>query len=146
MSTYNILNISMINESFNSKNAAEFQLEPSKLNDGIRFEIQSRHIKDNVHEVSMRLILSTEKEDKTPVFEAQATCAGLFEIAGFNQEDFDKVIKVHCASAIYPYCRERIQNLISASPFTIGMLPTLNFAKMYEDQAFQNEKLPEENA
>lgn len=146
MSIYNILNISLIKESFHSNKAAEFQLEPEQTNDGIKFEIQTRHIKDNIHEVSMNLVVGAKKTDGSVLYEAQSTNAGLFEIAGFNQEEFDKVIKVHCATALYPYCRARISQLVAASPFNIGMLPTINFAKMHEENEFQNSNESDSNA
>lgn len=152
MSHYKILNISLTKESFTSNNAAAYQLNPKPLKDGLKFEIQANQVGEAIHEISMTLVFSVaaniaeegQDEKFQDIFEVQSTMSGLFEIQGFNQDDFDKIVKVHCATALYPYCRERVTNVVGASPFPSGMLPTINFAEMYEQQQFSNATLAEQ--
>lgn len=82
-------------------------------------------------EVSINVSVEAVHGDKTAVL-VEVEQAGIFELAGFEGEDFDRIIGAYCPSVLYPYAREAIGSLVSRGGFPQLVIQPLNFEAMYQ--------------
>lgn len=82
-------------------------------------------------EVSLNVSVEAVHGDKTAVL-VEVEQAGIFELAGFEGEDFDRIIGAYCPSVLYPYAREAVGSLVSRGGFPQLVIQPLNFEAMYQ--------------
>ncbi|WP_132998693.1 protein-export chaperone SecB [Luteimonas arsenica] len=71
-------------------------------------------------------------EDKT-VYLVEVQQAGLFNLAGFDDQSLDAMLGTHCPSILYPYARQVIGDLIQAGGFAPFLLQPINFEALYAE-------------
>ena len=69
---------------------------------------------------------------------AEAKQAGIFTVAGFNEEQRQQVLNSACANILFPYVREVISDLVNRGGFPQLYLAPINFDALYQ-QRLQNE-------
>lgn len=85
---------------------------------------------ENNHEVVLTLTVETKDDEKT-LFLIELQQAGLFHIAGYDEEDFKAVVGSFCPNILYPYARESIANIVSKGGFPEFILQPINFDALY---------------
>ena len=82
------------------------------------------------HEVVLTITVEAKETDKT-VFLVELHQAGLFEIAGYNPEEFSAIIGSFCPNILFPYARESIAGIIQKGGFPEFVLQPINFDALY---------------
>lgn len=82
------------------------------------------------HEVVLTLTIETKHEDKT-LFLIELQQAGLFYIAGYNEEEFAAVVGSFCPNVLFPYAREAIAAIVAKGGFPELLLQPINFDALY---------------
>jgi len=82
------------------------------------------------HEVVLTLTVETKHEDKT-LFLIELQQAGLFQIAGYNEQEFAAVVGSFCPNLLFPYAREAISGIVSRGGFPELLLQPINFDALY---------------
>lgn len=85
---------------------------------------------DNNHEVVLTITVETKDEDKT-LFLVELHQAGLFNITGYEGEDFSAVIGSFCPNVLFPYARESIASIVTKGGFPEFVLQPINFDALY---------------
>jgi len=95
--------------------------------------LRSAHtaINDNTHEVVLSITIDAKEEDKT-VFLVELHQAGLFHIAGYNNDEFKAIIGSFCPNILFPYARESIAGMITKGGFPEFILQPINFDALYQ--------------
>ena len=57
--------------------------------------------------------------------------AGLFEIAGYEDEEFKAIIGSFCPNILFPYARESIASIVQKGGFPEFVLQPINFDALY---------------
>lgn len=83
-----------------------------------------------LHEVVLTLTVETKHEDKT-LFLIELQQAGLFQIAGYNEQEFAAVVGSFCPNLLFPYAREAISGIVSRGGFPELLLQPINFDALY---------------
>ena len=65
-------------------------------------------------------------------FLAEVQQAGVFGISGLNQQDLERVLEATCASALFPFLREQVSQLIVQGGFPAVLLQPVNFDAMHD--------------
>lgn len=86
--------------------------------------------KDDHHEVVLTITIETKHEDKT-IFLIELQQAGLFYIAGYDDEELSTVVGSFCPNLLYPYAREAISGIVSRGGFPELLLQPINFDALY---------------
>lgn len=86
--------------------------------------------KDDHHEVVLTITIETKHEDRT-IFLIELQQAGLFYIAGYDQEELSAVVGSFCPNLLYPYAREAISSIVSKGGFPELLLQPINFDALY---------------
>jgi len=94
--------------------------------------LRSSHtaLENDHHEVVLTLTVEAKDADKT-LFLVELHQAGLFEIAGYNTEEFGAIIGSFCPNILFPYARESIAGIIQKGGFPEFVLQPINFDALY---------------
>jgi preprotein translocase subunit SecB len=88
------------------------------------------------YEVQLDITVTCAAEDKT-LYLAEVKQAGLFTIAGFDPQTLDAVLGTLCPTALYPYARQVIGDMVQAGGFPPFLLQPLNFESLYAESLRQ---------
>jgi preprotein translocase subunit SecB len=94
--------------------------------------LRSSHttVGDDHHEVVLTITIEAKADEKT-VFLIELQQAGLFEIAGYKDDEFGAIIGSFCPNILFPYARETIASLIQKGGFPEFILQPINFDALY---------------
>ena len=94
--------------------------------------LRSSHneVSEDVHEVVLTITVEAKEEDKT-LFLIELHQAGLFDIAGYEKEEFNAIIGSFCPNILFPYAREAIAATIQKGGFPEFVLQPINFDALY---------------
>lgn len=87
-------------------------------------------LEDDQHEVILTLTVDAKDGDKT-LFLIELQQAGIFEIVGYDEEEFKAVVGSFCPNILFPYAREAIANVIQKGGFPEFLLQPINFDALY---------------
>ena len=91
-----------------------------------------QRLSDTAFEVVLGVTLTCTIGEKT-AYLAEVQQAGVFGLAGFDDQTLDAMLGTHCPNALYPYARQAISDLISAGGFPPFLLQPLNFEALYAE-------------
>jgi preprotein translocase subunit SecB len=91
---------------------------------------------EGIYEVIVRTTVTAKIKDKV-LFLAECKQAGIFEIRGVPNEQFDAVIGIACPSIVYPYLRASLADLISRTGLPPVHLAEINFEALYRQRLEQ---------
>jgi preprotein translocase subunit SecB len=91
-----------------------------------------QRLADTTFEVVLGVTLTCTIGDKT-AYLAEVQQAGVFQLGGFSDQQLDAMLGTHCPTALYPYARQAIGDLIQAGGFPPFLLQPLNFEALYAD-------------
>ncbi len=92
-------------------------------------------------EVVLTITVEAKHEDKT-IFLIELHQAGLFQISGYEEEEFGVVVGSFCPNILFPYARESISAIISKGGFPEFLLQPINFDALYAQGQQQRETKP----
>jgi preprotein translocase subunit SecB len=84
----------------------------------------------NEHEVVLTITVDA-KDGDTTLFLVELQQAGIFEIVGYEDEEFSAVVGSFCPNILFPYARETIANVIQKGGFPEFLLQPINFDALY---------------
>jgi preprotein translocase subunit SecB len=90
-----------------------------------------KHIDGDIYEAVLSITVTVSQEDKT-AFLVEIQQAGLFAIAGFEEEERKYLIGSQCMGMLFPYAREVISNLTTGGGFPPLILSPVNFDALYQ--------------
>ena len=94
---------------------------------------------DGHHEVVLTITVETKHDDKT-VFLIELQQAGLFQITGYNDEEFSAVVGSFCPNVLFPYARESIASIVAKGGFPELLLQPINFDALYAQSRAEAQK------
>ena len=84
----------------------------------------------NAHEIVLTLTVEAKDEDKT-CFLIELQQAGLFDISGYDDQEFKAIVGSFCPNILFPYARESIASLIQKGGFPEFVLQPINFDALF---------------
>ena len=103
----------------------------------IEIEVKNKNLEQDVYEVILIVTVTAKIEEKT-VFLIEAHQAGIFAIAGFEEEQLDHILGAYCPTVLFPYVRETISDLVSRASFPQLNLTHVNFDALYFQEKENN--------
>ncbi|MBT8149672.1 MAG: protein-export chaperone SecB [Pseudomonadales bacterium] len=100
----------------------------------IQLDVNSRGstIAENTHEIVLTLTITAKVEDNT-AYLLEIQQAGIFAIAGFDEQQMAHVLGAVCPNFLFPYAREAVDSLVVRGGF-----PPLSLAPIDFDALFRN--------
>jgi preprotein translocase subunit SecB len=87
-------------------------------------------------EVVLTITLTAKQDDDT-AFLVEVQQAGIFFIAGFDEEQLRRLLGTAAPSILFPYARESIDALVVKGGFPAIMLAPVNFDALYQQAVAQ---------
>lgn len=105
--------------------AAQWQPEVKvELNSG------GTRLAEDVFEVVLTLTVTCKVGDKT-AYLVEVQQAGIFTIAGFDENTLAGMLGSYCPNILFPYAREVVSSLVSKGSFPQLLLAPINFDALY---------------
>ena len=94
--------------------------------------LRSNHnaIEDDLHEIVLTITVEAKEDDNT-LFLVELSQAGLFEIAGYDKDEFGAIIASFCPNILFPYAREQLASAVQKGGFPEFVLQPINFDALY---------------
>lgn len=105
--------------------------------------LRSAHapVDDSLHEVVLTLTIEAkDKGNEKTLFLVELHQAGLFEIAGYSDEEFGAIIGSFCPNILFPFARESIASTIQRGGFPEFILQPINFDSLYMQSLAEQQK------
>jgi len=91
---------------------------------------------DNLHEVVLTVTVTATVGEKT-AYLVEVAQAGIFLLAGFNEQAAHAVMNTMCPNTLFPYARQLISTLVSDGGFPPLILQPVNFEQLYAQRMQQ---------
>jgi preprotein translocase subunit SecB len=85
---------------------------------------------DTLYEVVLTITVEAKHEEQT-MFLAEVQQAGLFQIDGYEEEEFGAIVGSFCPNILFPYAREAIASTVQRGGFPEFVLQPINFDALY---------------
>lgn len=119
---------------FTTENTPAVFLDEWKPAIEIDLKTRADKLSDTTYEVVVEVLASvSDIDDKEKVlFKASVEQAGIFDIAGYNEQELVGLLGSHCPAQLYPYARHHISELALHGGFPQMLLAPVNFDEMLE--------------
>ena len=105
--------------------------------------LRSSHspVDEQLHEVVLTITIEAKAkdEDKT-LFLVELQQAGLFDISGYEEQEFGALVGSFCPNILFPYARETLASMIQKGGFPEFVLQPLNFDALYMQSLQQKQQ------
>jgi preprotein translocase subunit SecB len=98
-------------------------------------------IDENLYEAVLTITATVKHENKS-AFLVEVQQAGIFAVAGFNENDTRYLLGSQCMNILFPYARETVSDLTTRGGFPPLLLSPVNFDALY--QQHMNQKTAED--
>lgn len=102
----------------------------------VQLEVVNGKVLDGIYEVVVRVTATAKVKEKV-LFLVEGKQAGIFEMRGIPNEQFEPVLNIVCPNIIYPYLRANVADLISRTGLPPIHLAEINFEAMYQARLAQ---------
>ncbi|HYS11952.1 MAG TPA: protein-export chaperone SecB [Burkholderiaceae bacterium] len=102
----------------------------------VQLEVVNDKVLDGIYEVVVRVTATAKVKEKV-LFLVEAKQAGIFEMRGIPNEQFEAVLNVVCPNIVYPYLRANVADLINRTGLPPIHLAEINFEAMYQQRLAQ---------
>ena len=116
--------------SFEVPNAPEVFNEPGQADIKLNLSQRVNEAGEDIFEVVMTVTVTATAGEKT-AYLAEVHQAGLFRIAGFNDQNQHTVLNTLCPHMLFPYAARVISSLVTEGGFPPLVLQPINFDQVY---------------
>lgn len=117
-------------------NAPTVFLEQEAPQVDVQLEVLNDKVLEGIYEVVVRVTTTAKVKEKV-LFLVEAKQAGIFEMRGIPNEQFEAVLNIVCPNIVYPYLRANVADLINRTGLPPIHLAEINFEAMYQQRLAQ---------
>ncbi|MBP1148466.1 MULTISPECIES: protein-export chaperone SecB [Methylocaldum] len=106
----------------------------------VEFNLSSnaQKLQENLYEVSLTTTVTVKLGEKT-AYLVEVCQAGIFAMAGFDDQELGPLIGSYCPNVLFPYAREAVSDLVTKGGFPPMLLAPINFDALYMQQMQQQQ-------
>jgi preprotein translocase subunit SecB len=120
--------------SFENPSPIESLSQPqNNSNINVTVSVDTAHIRDNAHEVTLSIRVQAMNGDKT-LFLVESSYCGLFALVNIPQDSQDAILRVHCPALLFPFVRQIVAEAVRNGGFPPLYLNMVDFATIYQQQ------------
>jgi preprotein translocase subunit SecB len=90
----------------------------------------AQSLNNGLFEVILTVTVTVKLEDKT-AYLAEVAQAGVFTLAGFDENELGQLIGSYTLNLLFPFAREAVSDLVVKAGFPPMLLPPVNFDARY---------------
>jgi preprotein translocase subunit SecB len=119
-------------------NAPKIFLEQEQPQVDVQLEVSNEKVLEGIVEVVVRVTTTAKLKDKV-LFLVEAKQAGIFEMRGIPDDQFEPIVGIVCPGIIYPYLRANVADLINRTGLPPIHLAEINFESLYQQRLAQRQ-------
>src|SRR5699024_6153628 len=119
--------------SFEAPNILELSQSEGEPEINLNLSPRSENIGEDRHQITLSVTVTSKQGDKT-AFLCEVQYGGIFQMAGFSEQQMPYVINVLCPNVLFPYCRTQIGSLVSAGGFFMPPIQPVNFEAVFRQR------------
>ncbi|XBQ17200.1 MAG: protein-export chaperone SecB [Oceanicaulis sp.] len=119
--------------SFENPNAPESLRGGGQPAIDLSVDVRARSLGEDTYEVELLMAAKASREDK-PVFIAELTYGGLFQIQNVDDRAREAFLLIECPRIIFPFARRILADATRDGGFPPLMLEPVDFAALYRQQ------------
>jgi len=104
----------------------------------VQLEVTNEKVLDGIVEVVVRVTTTAKLKDKV-LFLVEAKQAGIFEMRGIPDDQFEPIVGIVCPGIVYPYLRANVADLINRTGLPPVHLAEINFEALYQQRVAQRQ-------
>ena len=116
--------------SFEVPNAPQVFQEAGQADIKLSLAQRVEELGDNQFEIVLTVTVTASVGEKT-AYLVEVAHAGIFLVAGFNEQSAHAVMNTMCPNTLFPYARQLISTLVAEGGFPPLVLQPVNFEQMY---------------
>jgi preprotein translocase subunit SecB len=116
--------------SFEVPNAPQIFQDNGQVEIKLNLSQKVETLAENVHEVMLTVTVTATMDDKT-AYLAEVQQAGIFNIAGLNEQAMHAALNTLCPNTLFPYARRTITDMVADGGFPPLVLQPINFDQVY---------------
>jgi preprotein translocase subunit SecB len=106
----------------------------------VDLDTRAEALSENEFHVLLRVTVTASLESRT-AFLVEVQQAGMFYVAGLNEQELGHVLGSYCPNILFPFAREAISDLVTRAGFPQMLLAPVNFDALYAQQLGQQQRL-----
>ncbi|HEY1057186.1 MAG TPA: protein-export chaperone SecB [Limnobacter sp.] len=114
-------------------NAPQIFLEKNPPAIEVSVDVGAQRLADTVFESEVTVTVTAKIGDKV-AFLVECKQAGIFEISGVPEDQYDPLLGILCPGMIYPYLRANVADMITRTGFPPVHLSDINFEQFYQQR------------
>lgn len=123
---------------YSAKNTPQIFFNGDTITPNLELNFNSQKIGDNLYELIMESVVTGKNVDKEDLYSVRAVIGGLFEIIGDEEIEIEECLNINCASILFPYLRQEVDNIIHFSGFPPFIIQPISFYDIYENKKAKN--------
>jgi len=127
--------------SFETPNSPAIFTEQWEPSINVELQTAGSEVGENVHDVVLTVTVTAKLGDKI-AYLVEVQQAGVFTVAGFNEQERGHMLGSYCPGILFPYAREAISDLVAKGGFPQMLLGPVNFDAMYAEH-LQRQQQPQ---
>jgi len=124
--------------SFETPNSPQVFLDNWEPDINLQLGNKASALNEETHEVVLELTVTAKLKDKV-AFLVEVQLAGIFNIAGYDQDQLAAVTGSACPQILFPYARELVSDLVTRGGFPQLLLSPINFEVLYRQHLEQGQ-------
>ena len=129
--------------SFEAPGAPQVFNEEGQPNLQMNLSQKVQRLNDRAFEVVLGVTLTCTIGEKN-AYLCEVQQAGVFGLAGFDEQQLDAMLGTHCPNVLYPFARQTISELITGGGFPPFLLQPINFDALYAESLRQRAQQQEQ--
>jgi preprotein translocase subunit SecB len=118
--------------------APQIFLEQEAPQVDVQLDVSHDKVVDGIYEVVVRVTTTAKVKDKV-LFLVEAKQAGIFEMRGIPNEQFDAIVGIVCPGIVYPYLRANVADLLTRTGLPPIHLAEINFEALFQQRLAQQQ-------
>jgi preprotein translocase subunit SecB len=104
----------------------------------VQLDVSHDKVADGIYEVAVRVTVTAKINDKV-LFLVEAKQAGIFELRGIPNEQFEAIVGIVCPGIVYPYLRANVADLLTRTGLPPIHLAEINFEALFQQKLAQQQ-------
>lgn len=135
----------IIKQIFIKKSDIEVETAPFSLNDewkpdaSLNLDVLSQEVDKDHYNVDLKINVDV-KIDKKDIFKIEVIQSGIFEIAGYTDEQLEQLRNSFCANILFPYARQIVSTVTSQAGFPPLIMAPVDFDSRYQEVKAKQEQ------
>jgi len=119
--------------SYEAKSPQELEGVEGQPDMNLNLSQRTNKLAEDRYEIILTVTM-TAKQGEMTAFLCEVQYGGIFQFAGFSEEQMPYVINVLCPNVLFPYNRAQVSNMVAAGGYFMPPMQPINFEAIFRQR------------